>query len=207
MSITPPLQRQHHWVFDMDGTLTQAVHDFAAIRRMLGIPAEADILGHLNQLPGAERERKRQQLWEHEHELARAARPANGAVALIKALHAKGAQLGILTRNDRSLALTTLKAIGLASCFAEDEVLGRDEATPKPDPAGLNHLAALWQLPPTQLVMVGDSIHDMEAGYRAGVTTLLVNYQGPLPLPWPDKVSHHFRDCEALLAAINSPAS
>ena len=27
-----------HWVFDMDGTLTVAVHDFAAIREALDIP-------------------------------------------------------------------------------------------------------------------------------------------------------------------------
>ena len=33
-----------HWVFDMDGTLTVAVHDFAAIRRALQIAAEEDIL-------------------------------------------------------------------------------------------------------------------------------------------------------------------
>ena len=36
-----------HWVFDMDGTLTIAVHDFAAIRRALEIPEEDDILHHL----------------------------------------------------------------------------------------------------------------------------------------------------------------
>ena len=40
-----------HWVFDMDGTLTVAVHDFALIRRELEIPADADILTHLNGLP------------------------------------------------------------------------------------------------------------------------------------------------------------
>ena len=44
----------HHWVFDMDGTLTVAVHDFAAIRVALAIPAEADILTHLAALPADE---------------------------------------------------------------------------------------------------------------------------------------------------------
>ena len=41
------LRHLTHWVFDLDGTLTLAVHDFAAIRRHLGIPAQADILHHL----------------------------------------------------------------------------------------------------------------------------------------------------------------
>ena len=40
-----------NWVFDMDGTLTVAVHDFAAIRVALDIPAEHDILTHLAALP------------------------------------------------------------------------------------------------------------------------------------------------------------
>ena len=33
------LREVKHWVFDMDGTLTVAVHDFAAIRVALDIPA------------------------------------------------------------------------------------------------------------------------------------------------------------------------
>lgn len=44
MTITqtsPALSGYRHWVFDMDGTLTEAVHDFALIRRALEIPAEA----------------------------------------------------------------------------------------------------------------------------------------------------------------------
>ena len=32
------LAEVRHWVFDMDGTLTVAVHDFAAIRVALGDP-------------------------------------------------------------------------------------------------------------------------------------------------------------------------
>ncbi|KPW40478.1 hypothetical protein ALO66_05453, partial [Pseudomonas coronafaciens pv. atropurpurea] len=43
-----------HWVFDMDGTLTVPVHDFAAIKRELDIPQDHDILGHLAALPAEE---------------------------------------------------------------------------------------------------------------------------------------------------------
>lgn len=65
-----------HWVFDMDGTLTIAVHDFAAIRRALDIPADDDILHHLAALPAEQAAPKRAWLLEHERELAYAARPA-----------------------------------------------------------------------------------------------------------------------------------
>ena len=70
------LREVRHWVFDMDGTLTVAVHDFAAIRRALEIPAEADILTHLAGLPVAEAAAKHAWLLEHERELACAAQPA-----------------------------------------------------------------------------------------------------------------------------------
>ena len=52
--VSPALQSCRHWVFDMDGTLTVAVHDFPAIKRGLGSPQEDDILHHLAALPADE---------------------------------------------------------------------------------------------------------------------------------------------------------
>ena len=48
------MQHLRGWVFDLDGTLTVAQHDFPAIRRELGVPAEADILTFMSGLPAAE---------------------------------------------------------------------------------------------------------------------------------------------------------
>lgn len=70
-----------HWVFDMDGTLTVAVHDFAAIRRALEIPPEADILHYLAALPEADRKAKHAWLLEHERELAMGSKPARGRLS------------------------------------------------------------------------------------------------------------------------------
>ena len=72
-----------HWVFDMDGTLTLAVHDFPAIKRALGIPQEHDILSHLAALPEDEAVAKHAWLLEHERELAVASTAAPGAVELV----------------------------------------------------------------------------------------------------------------------------
>lgn len=62
------LAEVRHWVFDMDGTLTIAVHDFAAIRVALAIPAEDDILTHLAALPADEAAAKHAWLLEHERD-------------------------------------------------------------------------------------------------------------------------------------------
>ena len=196
--MTAPLDGHLHWVFDLDGTLTLAVHDFALIRRELGIPAGQDILGHLAALPAADAAAKRAWLIAHERELAAASIAAPGAVALLRALHDRGCALGILTRNDHALARLTLAEIGVADLFADEAILGRDEATPKPDPAGLLLHAARWAVPPRELVMVGDHGYDLEAGRAAGARTVFVGACNE----WPLLSEHAFNGCAALLAAV-----
>jgi HAD superfamily hydrolase (TIGR01509 family) len=193
--MAPDLERLRHWVFDMDGTLTVAVHDFAAIRRALDIPEQDDILAHLAALPSAQAAAKHAWLLAHERELAEAARPAPGALELVRALQARDCRLGILTRNARPLALVTLEAIGLLDCFAVQDVLGRDEAPPKPQPHGLLQLAAGWAVAPQALVMVGDFVHDLACARAAGARSVLVNQPEN---PWPELTDHYARDCVAL---------
>jgi HAD superfamily hydrolase (TIGR01509 family) len=184
-----------HWVFDMDGTLTVAVHDFAAIKLALDIPEQSDILTHLAALPAEEGRAKHAWLLEHERALAEASRPAAGAVALVRKLAARGCRLGILTRNARELAHVTLAAIGLDQCFALADIICRDNALPKPDPDGLLRLARGWGVTPGELVMVGDYRFDLDCGRAAGARTVLVN----LPEnPWPELADWHAVDCDAL---------
>ncbi|HEX5844423.1 MAG TPA: HAD family hydrolase [Pseudomonas sp.] len=189
------LSTARHWVFDMDGTLTLAVHDFEAIKRALDIPLSADILGHLASLPEDVAAAKHAWLLEHERELALNAAPAPGAIELVRELHGRGCRLGILTRNAHELALLTLRAIGLDDCFAVPDVIGRDEAPPKPDPGGLLHLAARWQVAPSTLVMVGDFRFDLECARAAGACSVLVNLAEN---PWPQLADYFAVDCRAL---------
>ncbi|MBV6288665.1 HAD family hydrolase [Pseudomonas aegrilactucae] len=193
------LQQIRHWVFDMDGTLTVAVHDFAAIRVALDIPAQDDILTHLAALPAAEAAAKHTWLLAHERELAVASQAAPGAVALVRELAARGCRLGILTRNARELAHVTLEAIGLADCFPVQDIIGRDEAPPKPHPGGLLHLAQAWDVAPAEMVMVGDYRFDLDCGRAAGARTVLVNLPDN---PWPQLVDWHAADCGVLQAML-----
>jgi HAD superfamily hydrolase (TIGR01549 family) len=193
------LRDARHWVFDMDGTLTIAVHDFEAIKRALEIPASDDILHHLAALPAAEAAAKHAWLLEHERELALAAQPAPGAVALVRELQQRDCRLGILTRNAHELALLTLQAIGLGDCFASHDVVGRGEAPPKPHPGGLLQLAAQWRVAPQQLVMVGDYRFDLDCARAAGAFGVLVNLAEN---PWPELADHFAVDCHALLGHL-----
>jgi len=57
-------------------------------------------------------------------------------------------------------------------------IITRAFRPPKPDPAGILHIAKQWSIEDAQrgagLIMVGDSIDDMAAGARAGAATVLL---------------------------------
>ncbi len=175
---------RRYWVFDLDGTLTLPVHDFAAIRAELGVPDGTDILGFLSSLPPAAARPLHERLQSIEERLAQKTAAAAGAVHFIERLHARGDRLGILTRNTRENALRTLGLIGVGHYFTAESVLGRDEALPKPEPDGIRKLAELWGTAPAALVMVGDYLYDLQAGQAAGAVT--VHIHGDRPHRWPE---------------------
>jgi len=166
------------WLFDMDGTLTVPAHDFAFARRELGVPPRADILGHLATLSTQQREVAERWLQDWEVDIARRSVPQDDALKLVFALQDRGCRLGVLTRNTRDNALRTLAAVGMSGCFQPAHVLGRSCAPPKPDPAGIHVLLDRLDSSPDRCVMVGDYLHDVRAGRRAGAATLLVNRRG-----------------------------
>ncbi|WP_150302589.1 HAD family hydrolase [Pseudomonas saliphila] len=188
----------HGWIFDLDGTLTVAQHDFPAIRRELGIPPDEDILGHIARLPVTHRQDLSAQLDAIELRLAAGVQAAPGAAELIRHLHAQNLQLGILTRNLQSVAMASLDIIGVLDCFQPEYVLGRNEALPKPDPDGIHQLLEAWRLPASEVIMVGDFRFDVETGRAAGCHTCLVHPQNS----WPDLTDWHAADCLKLLDRI-----
>lgn len=173
-----------HWVFDLDGTLTEPAHDFAAIRQELEIPPESDILGHLDELPEAEARERLRRLDEIEIAIAARAKPAAGAAKLMAALAERGVRVGILTRNTRDNAWTSLTVIGLDAYFDREAVIGRDEAEPKPHPDGVLKLQALWGAEAEDVVVVGDYLFDLQTGRAAGAAT--VHVYGGVVGRWPE---------------------
>ncbi len=171
------LRRCRHWIFDLDGTLTHPVHDFAAIRRELGVPDHAPILEHLATLPADEAAPRLAWLDAIETAACARAMPRPGAATLLAALHRRGCRLGIVSRNRLASIRRTLEAAGLNGYFADPDLVGRDEAPPKPDPAGLTLLLTAWRAAPCDAVMVGDFVHDLDAGRAAGVATVYLDWQ------------------------------
>lgn len=172
------LETARAWIFDMDGTLTVPMHDFDAIRDQLGLPQGKPILEALAAMDPTEAAPKHAQLDDLELDLARGGQAAEGVLAFLQALAARGVAMGVLTRNSRRNALVTLEAAGLLSCFDPRHVLGRDDAPPKPDPAGILRLLSALDTAAGEAVMVGDYRFDLEAGRRAGTSTVYVDVRG-----------------------------
>lgn len=173
------------WIFDMDGTLTVPVHDFVAIRAALGMTdADSDVIQFLDSLPADESAARYAKLIEIEYELAARTVASPGAGRLLEQLLQRGSRVGILTRNTREIALHTLEMIGLRHYFTAEEILGRDEATPKPHPQGINMLLDAWGGAPDEAVMVGDYLFDLQVGRAAGTATIHVDQNGAFS--WPE---------------------
>ncbi|MGK0271252.1 MAG: HAD superfamily hydrolase (TIGR01549 family) [Cocleimonas sp.] len=172
------LLSRKHWVFDMDGTLTIAQHDFDAIRDELGLPEGLPILESLDLLSEEESTPIHQRLNEIELEIAAESKAAEGAHQLLETLWDKGANIGILTRNNKINISVTLKAAGLDGYFSSENLLSRDCAVPKPAPDGILQLFKQWQAKSDNAVMVGDHLHDLLSGQAAGAKTLYIDPSG-----------------------------
>lgn len=194
------------WIFDLDGTLTVPVHDFAAIRAELGMTEnDPDILRYLASLPAAEAAARHARLIEMEYELSAQTAAAPGAGRLLEQLLRRGSRVGILTRNTREIALHTLGQIGLRQYFTHEAILGRDEAEPKPHPEGIEKLLGTWEGAPEEAVMVGDYLFDLQVGRAAGTATIHVDRSGLFP--WPELADLAVANLEVLAEGMADAAS
>jgi HAD superfamily hydrolase (TIGR01549 family) len=176
-----PLLARDYWIFDMDGTLTIAQHDFQAMRAALGLPANQTILESLAAMPNAEAAPLHARLQAMELEIAQQAQAANAAKEFLEYLQAQGKTIGLLTRNSAINIEVTLTAARLLDYFETVNLLSRDCAPPKPHPAGIERLLNQWQATPEQAVMVGDFLYDLQAGRAAGTATLYIDPSAEFP--------------------------
>jgi len=176
-------------LFDFDETLTApGAIDFQLIRRRVGCPESTPILEYIAAMPGkAEREAALAVV--HEVEIAAAAqsRPNEGAEELIHWLHEAELPIGIQTRNSRASverALANFRGVTVADF---DVIITRDDPVAhKPEPDGMVQAAYRMGVKPSELLVVGDYVFDIEAGRRAGAVTVLLENEGshtPADLP------------------------
>lgn len=179
-------------VFDWDGTLMDSTsHIVAALRAAcedvatkvptreeaayvigLGLAdAVRYIAPHLDDA-GVERlvGRYRYHFLTRDHEQ----QPFEGIEALLADLRARGYELAIATGKARAGLTRALGQCGLGPYFASSRCA--DESFSKPHPAMLLELMAEFDLPAERVLMIGDTIHDIQMAQNAATAALAVSY-------------------------------
>jgi len=97
-----------------------------------------------------------------------------GVPELLRKLRSNGFWLAIATGKSRKGLDRALDACGLGELFVSTRCA--DESSPKPHPAMLRELMSELGYEAEQLLMIGDTSHDLEMAGSAGVDAVAVTY-------------------------------
>ncbi|XP_044484095.1 haloacid dehalogenase-like hydrolase domain-containing protein At2g33255 [Mangifera indica] len=173
-------------VFDMDGTLTVPVIDFAAMyKSVLGEdqytrvkaenPTGIDILHHIENWSPDKQRQAYQIIADFERQGLDRLQIMPGAAQLCGFLDSKKIRRGLVTRNFKEAVEIFHQRFGVTFSPA----LSREFRPYKPDPAPLLHICSTWGVQPNEVMMVGDSLKDdIVCGKRAGAFTCLLDEKG-----------------------------
>ncbi len=188
-------------LFDLDGTLLDTVADIALalnrtmleygfeplaeddVRRMIGrgspVLIERAAAEQDRVIDAAAREAMVERFFHHYGELEElnedSASPYAGAAESLRTLHDAGLRTAVVTNKQHRFAASLLARLGLSGWV--DVVVGGDTcARRKPDPQPLLFACESLQVPPSQSLMVGDSVNDVQAARAAGIPIVCVTY-------------------------------
>ncbi|HIJ82246.1 MAG TPA: HAD-IA family hydrolase [Desulfuromonadales bacterium] len=181
-------------LFDLDGTLVDSLDDLTAavnhtraafglpqlhsptVCAMIGKGARHLIRQAVPDLDDAETDRALQLFLDfNQHHIADKSRLYPGIGKTLDVLQGKGIRLAVVSNKNQSLSGLILSALGVRDYF--ELIAGGDTfAESKPSPLPLLRVADQLGVLPTECVMVGDSINDIEAGNRAGIVTIGCNW-------------------------------
>lgn len=157
------------YIFDMDGTLIEPAIEFLAMREALGLP-QGDILLELARWPEEKRAWAFDIIEEIEAQAAQKMQATAGITGFLERARAAGIRQGLVTRNTLARVVQCEALLGVTF----DPSIDRTYSPLKPDPASLLDIAAQWGLEPAEVVMFGDSSHDLDAAHAAGMRCVIV---------------------------------
>ena len=208
-------------LFDLDGTLLDTVADIALalnrvlieyggkaleeneVRRMIGrgspILIERAAAAQGRVIDAATQAAMVERFFHHYGELEELnedrAQPYAGAADCLRLLHDAGHRTAVVTNKQHRFADALLKRLGLSDWV--DVVIGGDTCERrKPDPQPLLFACETLQAAPSESLMVGDSVNDVQAARAAGISVVCVSYG------YNEGRDPRTLDCDALLDSL-----
>jgi len=158
-------------IFDLDGTLTEPILDFAAIRGEMGLSAESgDILHAIEAMNPQQQKLAHAVLERHERHAAIHSQLNDGAADVLSELRRRNIPIGLLTRNTRENTLYVAQRYNLEF----DAIVARHDGPAKPDAYGVLKMCERFNAVPAQTLVVGDFLHDLQAAHNAGAIAVLM---------------------------------
>ena len=158
-------------IFDLDGTLTEPVLDFDKIRSEMGLSSESvDILTAMEAMDPIQQEQAQSILARHEHHAAQNSQLNDGVTELLAELHQRKIPIGLLTRNTRENTLHIARQHQLDF----DTIVARHDGPAKPDAYGVLKICNHFNSAPSETLVVGDFLHDLQAAHNAGAVAVLM---------------------------------
>jgi phosphoglycolate phosphatase len=123
------------------------------------------------------------------------AQPYAGAADCLRLLHDAGLRSAVVTNKQHRFADALLKRLGLSAWV--DVVIGGDTCERrKPDPQPLLFACESLRVQPSESLMVGDSVNDVQAARAAGIAVVCVSYG------YNEGRDPRTLDCDALLDSL-----
>jgi HAD superfamily hydrolase (TIGR01549 family) len=158
-------------IFDMDGTITEPVFDFAGMKAEANI-GDHDVLEYFLRARGTERERIQRVMRKYEDAAATKAKLNRGARTMLNTLAKSRIPMALLTRNSRRSVEEVCRKLDLRF----DIAITREDGPHKPAPHSILQIARRWNMSPDEVLMVGDYKWDVLCAKNAGAPcVVLVN--------------------------------
>jgi len=159
-------------VFDLDNTLVSSSLNFSEIKAAIGCPAELDVLGFIDALHPDQKSKAKKVVNDYEMADAFDAKKLAGTDDVLSLLNRLNIPFAIVTRNNKEAAALKVNNNNIEVPL----LLTREHFKAKPAPDALNYVAEHWQIPPENLLCVGDYLYDIEMANNANTQSCLVSY-------------------------------
>ncbi|NRD72661.1 HAD family hydrolase [Shewanella sp. VB17] len=159
-------------IFDLDGTLVSSSLNFNHIKKLLSCPNDVDLLDFVDSLAGDQKTIAEANIIEHEVRDAVHTEKLTGTDELLALLTRLDIPCAIVTRNCRQAALIKIESHDIDIPI----VISREDHKAKPAPDALLYVGQQWNIPPENLLYVGDYLYDLQAAQNAKTMSCLVTH-------------------------------